>query len=72
MFSVCKARWAKRNEKKPQLLCNIYFCNFVAKNNQKPSYQNGTKTTKHSATGEMHFKVALVKHSLAKSFSKKY
>ena len=22
-----------------------YFCNFVAKNNQKPSYQNGMKTT---------------------------
>ena len=41
MFSVCKARWARQNEKETNFY--VIFGDFVAKNNQKRSYQNGMK-----------------------------
>ena len=43
MFFVCKVRRARRYEKWTNYY--VILCNFIAKNNQKPSYQIGMKKT---------------------------
>ena len=47
-----------------------YFCNFVAKNNQKPSYQNGMKSSGSGVT--LYFLVKESKCNLKKALNPLY